>query len=365
MDTKGTPSLCFRARQTELQAKCPAEADTRRYVKLIGPETMQNKKDLISIIVPCFDEEEVLPETLARLDALASARPDCAFEFIFVDDGSRDDTGRILREAAENDDRLRIVMFSRNFGQQIAVTAGIDVARGDAVVLMDSDLQDPPETVIQMIDRWHEGYDVVYGTRMSRKGDDWFKRSSARGFSRVINYLSEIPIPEDTGDFRLMSRPVVEVLKLMPERHRFLRGMVAWTGFRQTALPYDRPERFAGKTKYPLRKMMRYAFDGLLSFSIKPLQISIALGLLAAGLAVLGILYALVMRFFTSVWVEGWTALMMAVLFLGGVQLVSLGIMGEYVGRIYREVQRRPLYVVREMVGFDDDTGPDRTRRTE
>lgn len=326
---------------------------------------MPDKKNLISIVVPCLDEEDVLPETLARLDTLARAKPDCEFEFIFVDDGSHDDTNRILRAAAEHDDRLRVVMFSRNFGQQIAVTAGIDVARGDAVVLMDSDLQDPPEIVIQMIDRWREGYDVVYGTRISRSGDDWFKRSSARGFSRVINHLSEIPIPEDTGDFRLMSRAVVEVLKLMPERHRFLRGMVAWTGFRQIALPYDRPERFAGKTKYPLRKMVRYALDGLLSFSTKPLQLSIALGLLAAGLAVLGILYALVMRFFTSVWVEGWTALMMAVLFLGGVQLVSLGIMGEYVGRIYREVQRRPLYVVREMVGFDDHPGPDRTGRME
>ena len=316
-------------------------------------------RPLISIVVPCLDEEEVLPETLSRLDALSGTRQECEFEFVFVDDGSRDATRAILRRAAAQDARLRIIVFSRNFGQQIAVTAGIDMARGDAVVLMDSDLQDPPEIVGQMIDRWRDGYDVVYGTRASRSGDDWFKRSSARGFSMVINRLSEVPIPADTGDFRLMSRPVVETLKLMPERHRFLRGMVAWTGFRQIALPYDRPERYAGTTKYPLRKMVRYALDGLLSFSTKPLQISIALGLLAAGLAVLGILYALAMRLFTSVWVEGWTALMIAILFLGGVQLVSLGILGEYVGRIYREVQRRPLYVIRETVGFDgDDTGP-------
>ncbi|UYV36879.1 glycosyltransferase family 2 protein [Rhodobacteraceae bacterium D3-12] len=313
---------------------------------------MTPDRQLISIVVPCYDEEEVLGETLIRLDELSKTVPSCAFEFIFVDDGSTDGTNRILRDAATRDDRVKVVVFSRNFGQQIAVTAGIDLARGDAVVLMDSDLQDPPEVVAEMIDLWRSGYDVVYGTRLSREGDDWFKRNSARGFSRLINRLSEVPIPEDTGDFRLMGRSVVDVLKEMPERHRFLRGMVAWTGFRQVALPYDRPERYAGTTKYPLRKMVRYALDGLLSFSTKPLQISIALGLLAAGLAVAGIFYALVLRLFTSVWVEGWTALMIAVLFLGGVQLVSLGIMGEYVGRIYREVQRRPLYVVREVVGF-------------
>jgi len=174
------------------------------------------------------------------------------------------------------------------------------------------------------------------------------------GFAVVMNGLSDIPIPSDAGDFRLMNRSVVEVLKQMPERHRFLRGMVAWTGFRQTALPYDRPERFAGRTKYPFRKMLRYALDGVLSFSTKPLQVSIGLGLVSAGLAIMGIFYALAMRILTSVWVEGWTALMIAVLFLGGVQLVSLGIIGEYIGRIYGEVQRRPLYVVREMIGFDE-----------
>lgn len=295
----------------------------------------------------------MLPETLARLSRLAEDLQECAFEFVFVDDGSRDATLAILRAAAAGDPRLRIISFSRNFGQQIAVTAGIDMARGDAVVLMDSDLQDPPEVIARMIARWREGDDVVYGTRASRLGDGWFKRVSARGFSRLINRLSEVPIPPDAGDFRLMGRPVVDILKQMPERHRFLRGMVAWTGFRQSSIPYDRPERFAGETKYPLRKMVRYALDGILSFSTKPLQIAIGLGLVSAGLAVLGIAYALAMRIFTSVWVEGWTALMIAVLFLGGVQLVSLGIIGEYIGRIYGEVQRRPLYVVREVIGFD------------
>lgn len=307
---------------------------------------------LISIVIPCLDEEEVLPATLARLATLASGEPECDFEFIFVDDGSRDGTLALLRAAAARDPRLRIVSFSRNFGQQIAVTAGIDLAAGDAVVLMDGDLQDPPEVVARMIALWLQGYDVVYGTRASRTGDGWFKRATAQGFGLVINRLSEVPIPGDAGDFRLMSRPVVEVLRAMPERHRFLRGMVAWAGFAQTSVPYDRPERPAGRTKYPLRKMLHYALDGLLSFSTKPLRVVIVLGLIAAGLALIGILYALVMRLFTSVWVEGWTALMIAVLFLGGVQLVGLGIIGEYIGRIYSEVQRRPLYVVRERVGF-------------
>ena len=321
------------------------------------PETVP-ANPLVSIIVPCLDEMAVLPETLRRLRGLADGLDDVRFEFIFVDDGSRDATLAVLRAAVAGDARLRVISFSRNFGQQIAVTAGLDAARGDAVVLMDSDLQDPPEVVPQMIARWREGFDVVYGTRASRPGDTWFKRFTADGFYSVINRLSEIPIPPDTGDFRLMSRAVVDILRQMPERHRFLRGMVAWSGFRQTAVRYDRPERFAGDTKYPLRKMVRYALDGILSFSIKPLQMAIGLGLFATVLAFIGIVYALVLRLFTSVWVEGWTALMIAVLFLGGVQLLSLGIIGEYVGRIYGEVQRRPLYVVRERIGFDPPDAP-------
>ena len=307
----------------------------------------------ISIVVPCLDEAAVLPETLSRLRAMADRHPDCSFEFIFVDDGSRDETLVILAQAALHDPRIQAISFARNFGQQIAVTAGMDVATGDAIVLMDCDLQDPPEVVSQMIDRWRDGYDVVFGKRASRPGDSWFKRTSAQAFHAVMSRLSEIPIPADTGDFRLMDRSVVDVLRQMPERHRFLRGMVAWTGFRQTAIAYDRPERFAGQTKYPLVKMLRYALDGLLSFSTKPLQMAVALGLLTVGLSMLGIVYALVMRVFTSVWVEGWTALMIAVLFLGGVQLLSLGIIGEYVGRIYGEVQRRPLYVIRHRIGHD------------
>lgn len=314
-------------------------------------------RPLVSVIVPCLDEQEVLPETLRRLRQLAETTPGCAFEFVMVDDGSTDGTMAVLRAAAAADDRVRVLSLSRNFGQQIAVTAGLDIARGDAVVLMDADLQDPPEVVGQMIARWREGFDVVYGQRTSRAGEGWFKRATARGFHRLMNRLSDTPIPADAGDFRLMSRPVVEVLRQMPERHRFLRGLVAWAGFRQTALPYDRPGRFAGTTKYPMRRMLAYALDGLLSFSIKPLRLAIGLGLAAAALALLGIVYALVLRLFTAVWVEGWTLLFIAVLFLGGVQLVAIGIIGEYIGRIYGEVQRRPLYVVRERLGGERSGG--------
>ena len=273
------------------------------------------------------------------------------FELIFVDDGSVDRTRAMLRDFAQADARVRAICFSRNFGHQVAVTAGINQACGDAVVLIDADLQDPPEVVSQMIERWRAGYDVVYGTRAVRQGESAFKLATARGFYRVLNRLSDVAIPLDTGAFRLMSRRVVDTLKAMPEHDRFVRGMVSWVGFRQIALPYERAQRFAGVSKYPLRKMIRFATDGILSFSTKPLQMSITLGMAAAVVALLGIAYALVLRLTTNSWVEGWTALMIAVLFIGGVQLIGIGILGEYVGRIYNESKRRPLYVVDELIG--------------
>lgn len=308
-------------------------------------------KRSLSIVVPCFNEEEVIGETVKRLRAFCATQQQLDIELLFVDDGSRDGTRALLRGFAAEDASIRVIGFARNFGHQIAVTAGIEHARGDAVVLIDSDLQDPPEVVAQMIALWHEGYDVVYGTRTERPGESLFKLGAARAFYRVLNRLSDVPIPLDTGDFRLMSRPVVDTLNAMPERDRFVRGMVAWVGFRQTALPYKRAQRFAGVSKYPLRKMVRFATDGILSFSTRPLQMSITMGLVAAAVALLGIVYALVARLFTDMWVEGWTALMIAVLFIGGVQLISIGILGEYVGRIYNEVKRRPLYVVSERIG--------------
>jgi len=310
---------------------------------------------LLSIVVPCFNEQEVIPETWRRLRGLRDAIHDCAIEFVFVDDGSRDGTLEALRAIARGDPSVRILAFARNFGHQLAVTAGIDAAAGDALVIIDADLQDPPELIPEMLCKWREGYDVVYGTRLERPGESWFKLATARAYYRVLDRLSEVSIPLDTGDFRLISRRVADTLRAMPERDRFLRGMVSWIGFRQCALPYRRAERFAGVSKYPLGKMLRFATDGILSFSSAPLRLSVNLGLIAATLALIGILYALVLRIFTNIWVEGWTALMIAVLFLGGIQLISVGILGAYVGRIYNEIKNRPLYVVQERIGFPSD----------
>lgn len=316
------------------------------------PNTQVGRK-LLSVIIPCFNEEEVITETLKQLFVFCSKLDNMDVELIFVDDGSRDKTREILKSYAESESRIRIIGFARNFGHQIAVTAGIDAAHGDAVVLIDADLQDPPEVIHQMIAKWREGFDVVYGTRVDRPGESAFKLASARAFYRILNKLSEVDIPLDTGDFRLMSRPVVDVLRAMPERHRFIRGMVSWVGFKQISLPYKRAERFAGESKYPLKKMLRFATDGILSFSSKPLQLSIGLGFFSASLAMLGIIYAVVIRLLTTEWVPGWAGTMVTMLFLGGVQLVSIGILGEYVGRIYGEIKGRPMHVVSEYHGFE------------
>lgn len=315
--------------------------------------SIRSSQPLISIVVPCYNEEEVLGQTIRELQAFADSLSRYEVEFIFVDDGSHDGTLDILREAARHNLTFRILSFARNFGHQIAVTAGIDAASGDAVVLIDADLQDPPDVIAEMVSHWEAGVDVVYAVRASRDGESAFKVSTARWFYRLLNRLSETPIPLDTGDFRLMDRKVVDVLQQMPERHRFVRGLVAWVGYRQLALPYHRKKRAAGTSKYPLRKMLRFATDGILSFSSKPLQIATSMGTFAALLSLLGIVYALVLRLTTNVWVEGWTALMIAVLFLGGVQLISLGIIGEYIGRIYEEAKQRPLYIVRDRIGFE------------
>ncbi|MCW2284703.1 dolichol-phosphate mannosyltransferase [Rhodoblastus acidophilus] len=308
-------------------------------------------QDRISIVVPCYNEEDVIAETMKRLCAFAR-QAEADVEIIFIDDGSSDSTRELIKAFDSQGVPIRLVGFSRNFGHQVAVTAGINLAQGDAIVLIDADLQDPPEVIHDMIKKWREGFDVVYGVRTERAGESGFKRATARGFYRVLNRLSDVPIPFDTGDFRLMSKAVADVLRAMPEKDRFLRGMVSWAGFRQTPLFYKRAPRYAGVSKYPLAKMIRFAVDGILSFSIKPLQLSVTLGMVSAGVALCGIIYALVLRIFTDIWVEGWTALMIAVLFMGGVQLISIGILGEYVGRIYSQSKGRPLYVVDEYFGF-------------
>ncbi|MEO1191762.1 MAG: glycosyltransferase family 2 protein [Pseudomonadota bacterium] len=312
---------------------------------------------LFSVVIPCFNEEEVIRETHSQLHA-ALQKSGLPLEFIFVDDGSADRTLEILLELQRNDPAMRVVALSRNFGHQVAVTAGLEQTTGNVVGIIDADLQDPPEVFLEMLAAWREGIDVAYGQRRERAGETAFKRSSAKAFYRLINRISDVDIPLDTGDFRLMDRAAVDALLAMPERDRFVRGMVAWLGFPQRAIAYDRAARFAGETKYPLKKMLRFATDGLISFSLVPLRFATLFGGLVISLSMLGILYALVLRIFTNDWVEGWTLLFIAVLFIGGVQIAFLGVIGEYVGRIYGEAKRRPLYFLKLRAGFPDQPKP-------
>lgn len=305
----------------------------------------------LSVVVPCRNEEAVLRETHKRLvNVLLPLVQD--FEIIYVDDGSTDSTFAYLHEIQSMDRHVKVVQLSRNFGHQIATTAGLEHASGDAVVLIDADLQDPPEVIPMMMEQWRNGYDVAYGQRIEREGETLFKLWTAGTFYRIMNRLSAVPIALDTGDFRLMDRKVVNALLRMPERDRFLRGMVSWLGFRQVAVPYRRAPRLAGETKYPLLKMLRFATDGITSFSAIPLKMATWLGFSASAVAIALILYAICVHMFTNHWVTGWTSLFIAVLFTGGAQLICLGIVGEYIGRIYAETKQRPLYLVQELLGF-------------
>ncbi len=299
---------------------------------------------VLSVVVPVFDEEENLDELYRRVTESLGASGE-SFEIVLVDDGSRDGSLSRMQALAAHDPRVVVVRLSRNFGHQVAVSAGVDAARGQAIILMDADLQDPPEVVPRMLALWREGFDVVYGRRTRRPGESWFKRVTAAAFYRLIRKLTSIDIPADVGDFRLMSRRVVDVLKQFRERNRFVRGMVAWIGFRQTAIDYERQVRAAGETKYPLRKMVRFAADAVFSFSHVPLRIATGLGLVVSTLSFAYGVFTILVRLFHWGVVEGWASLMVAVTFLGGVQLVSLGIIGEYLGRVYDEVKQRPLYV--------------------
>src|ERR1700734_1916126 len=309
--------------------------------------------EMISIVVPCLNEEEVLRETNRRLVAVLEQLPQ-KFEILYVDDGSTDRTPEILRELQALDERIRVVRFSRNFGHQLAITAGLEHASGDAVAIIDADLQDPPEVIADFVAKWMDGYDVVYGVRSERQGETAFKLWTAKWFYRFIGKLSDTEIPLDTGDFRLMDRRVVDALLAMPERDRYVRGMVSWIGFSQTAAPYRRGARVAGATKFSLIKMLRFATDGIVSFSILPLRLATWVGFAASGIALLGILITVVERLMgVEGLVKGWASILVAILFIGGVQLICMGIIGEYVGRIYGESKRRPLYVVRERMGFE------------
>jgi glycosyltransferase involved in cell wall biosynthesis len=307
---------------------------------------------LYSIVIPVYNEAEVLPSLYNRLTRVMEGLVE-PYEIIFVNDGSRDDSTALLRDFQDRDARVKFLSFSRNFGHQIAITAGLDYSSGQAAVVMDVDLQDPPEVIPRLIEQWRKGYDIVFAVRAKRQGEGFFKRSTAALFYRLFRRMAATEIPLDAGDFRLMSRRAVEALQSIRERNRFIRGLAGWIGFRQTAVTYVRDVRQAGETKYPLKKMLRFALNGLLSFSVVPLQLASYLGFLISSIGFFYIVYAIGLKLFTDRVVLGWTSVMVAVLFLGGVQLISLGIIGEYIGRIYDEVKQRPLYVVDEAKGFE------------
>lgn len=306
----------------------------------------------LSVVVPLYNEEMVIDAMYTRLtQVLKGAGLD--YEIIMVNDGSLDRTLPIAKNICLQDKRVKLISFSRNFGHQIAITAGMDRSSGQAVALIDADLQDPPEVILEMLVKWKEGFQVVYGVRKKREGESFFKLFTAKMFYRVLRRLTSISIPVDTGDFRLMDRRVIEQLKKMRERDRFVRGMVSWVGFRQTQVEYVREKRYAGETKYPFTKMLKFAADGILSFSQVPLKLSSAFGMLSAGLSFIFMIYGFLMRlFFPDQVVPGWSSLFVAILFIGGIQLMCIGILGEYLGRIHEEIKGRPIYISEEEVNF-------------
>lgn len=303
-------------------------------------------KHLISYIFPIYNESGNIDLLYKTINGLLAQQPKYDYEILFINDGSRDESLAKLTALQKKDKRITIIDFSRNFGHQLAVTAGLDHAKGDAVIIMDSDMQDPPKVSFELISKWEEGYDVVYAQRRSRK-DTFFKKFTADMFYRTLQKLAEIDIPRNTGDFRLLDRKVVDELSKFREHNRFLRGMVSFVGFKQTAVLFDRDERHAGETGYPLKKMLRFAADGIFSFSTAPLKLISNMGFAVASVAFIGIIYALIVKiFYPSITVEGWTFIVISILFVGGVQLIMLGVLGSYIGRIYTEAQARPLYMI-------------------
>lgn len=310
-------------------------------------DNLAKQKPVYSVVAPVFNEIGCVEEFYNRISGVMGSLR-AAWELVLVDDGSTDGSTEIIRSLAKKNPHVRPVIFARNFGHQIAVTAGLDYARGDAVVVIDADLQDPPEVILDLIAKWKEGFEVVYAVRRKREGESWFKLFTASAFYRVIYRITDVKIPLDTGDFRLMDRKVVNVMGQMRERHRFLRGMAAWVGYRQVGVEYDRKERFAGSTKYPLSKMLKLALNAITSFSYFPLQMATYLGFICAALSIVAIPVVIVLRLSHGAALLGQATTLIMVLFLGGVQLITLGILGEYIGRIYDEVKGRPLYIVSE-----------------
>ena len=310
----------------------------------------------LSVVIPVYNEQINIVPMYDRLLAALSASVD-GLDIVYVDDGSADESWKEITKLARRDDRVRGVRFARNFGHQAALTAGVDAARGRAVVIIDGDMQDPPEVIPEMVERWREGFEVVYGQRQDRQGETWFKLATASLFYRILRGITNVEIPVDTGDFRLMGPRAVAAFRAMPERNRFIRGLVSWIGFRQTAVAYRRLARKAGETKFPLRKMVRFALDGITSFSYFPLRLATWTGFAVSIFAFLYIIVVLILKAIGVSWL-GYTSLMASILFLGGVQLLMIGIMGEYLARIFDEVKRRPLYLVGERTDGDESVIP-------
>ena len=308
----------------------------------------------ISLVIPMYYEEQVAEECYKRVSKVLKGLKDYDYEIIFVNDGSKDKTLPILEKIADKDKKVKIVSFSRNFGHQAAVTAGLKYVTGDAVVIMDADLQDPPELVPDMLKKWEEGYEVIYGKRKKRDGESAFKLLTAKAFYATLNKLSDVEIPKDTGDFRLVDRKVVDVVNSLPEHNKFLRGLFSWVGFKQYPYEYERKERFAGKTKYPFKKMLKLAKDGIIGFSTKPLKIVGGLGILSVVVSIIILIYAILSFAFS--WnnlTAGWTSIMCTMTFLGGIILISLWMIGEYIARIYDETKQRPQYIVDKTINID------------
>lgn len=320
-------------------------------------ETIADRPAL-SVVVPCYNEEESLPELIRRLGDVCQAYAESGYEIVLIDDGSRDQTRTLIQEFADKRSDIVGVFLSRNHGHQLALTAGLRICRGARILILDADLQDPPELLPDMMALMDEGADVVYGKRTERKGESAFKLATAHVFYRLLNRLIDVDIPNDTGDFRLMSRRALNTLNEMPEQHRFIRGMVSWIGYRQVPIEYAREARFAGETKYPFKKMLGFAVDAIAGFSVLPLRFSIYLGFLCAVVGILFLGYT-AYSYFAGITVQGWTTLMVVVLILGSGQLLVLGVIGEYLGRLYMQSKKRPLFIIEDIVGLEHIAEPD------
>lgn len=308
----------------------------------------------ISVVIPMYYEEEVAQECYERISKVLSQIEDYEYEIIFVNDGSKDKTLQILENIAKNDKKIKVISFSRNFGHQCAVTAGIKYVTGDAIVIIDADLQDPPELIPEMLKLWEDGHEVIYGKRKTREGESAFKLLTAKMFYKTLNALSDVDIPKDTGDFRLVDRKVIDVINELPEHNKFLRGLFSWVGFKQVPYEYERKERFAGRTKYPLKKMLKLASDGIISFSTKPLKLLGGLGIISIIISLIILLYSIISWIFNlNNLTAGWTSIMVTLTLFSGIQLLSIWIMSEYIGRIYDETKQRPQYIIDKKINIE------------